>query len=84
MLDFEKHLYPQISSCSYSETFIYSDSVKSAKVPLVIMFAKKASLKNSDKQKIEDWLKSRLQNSNVKTLFHDDLLEEQKKIVDRR
>ena len=79
-----KPLYPQISSCSYSETFIYSDSVKSAKVPLVIMFAKKASLKNSDKQKIEDWLKSRLQNSNVKTLFHDDLLEEQKKIVARR
>ena len=72
-------LYPQISSCSYSETFIYSDSVKSAKVPLVIMFSKKTSLKDLDKQKIEDWLKSRLQNGSVKTLFQDEQLEEQKK-----
>ncbi len=77
-------LYPQISSCSYSETFIYSDSVKSAKVPLVIMFSKKTSLKDLDKQKIEDWLKSRLQNGSVKTLFQDEQLEEQKKRVAKR
>lgn len=76
-----KPLYPQISSCSYSETFIYSDSVKSAQIPLVIMFSKKATLKNIDKQKIEDWLKMRLQNNDVRTLFQDELLEEQKKVV---
>ncbi len=68
-----KPLYPQIYSCSYSETFIYSDSVKSAKVPLVILFSKKISLKDLDKQKIESWLKSRLKNKDVKTLFEHEM-----------
>ena len=66
-----KPLYSQVLSCSYSESYIYSDSVKSAKVPIVILFAKKASLKKDDKQKIENWLKTRLQNANVRTLFEE-------------
>lgn len=64
-------LYSQIISCSYTESYIYSDSVKSAKTPIVILFTEKASLKKDDKQKIEDWLKMRLQNKNVKTLFEE-------------
>lgn len=70
-------LYSQISSCSYTESFIYSDSVKSPKVPIVILFTKKSPkssiLKQTDKQKIEDWLKMRLQNKNVKTLFEEEV-----------
>ena len=71
-----KPLYSQISSCSYTESYIYSDSVKSAKVPIVILFTKKASkliLNKTDKLKIEDWLKMRLQNKNVKALFEEDV-----------
>ena len=68
-----KPLYSQVLSCSYSESFIYSDSVQSAKMPIVIFFVKKASLKKDDKQKIEDWLKMRLQNDNVKTLFEEEV-----------
>ncbi|NLA63555.1 MAG: hypothetical protein GX857_10115 [Bacteroidales bacterium] len=67
-------LYSQVLSCSYSESYIYSDSVQSAKMPIVIFFVKKASLKKEDKQKIEDWLKMRLQNNNVKTLFEEEVL----------
>lgn len=66
-------LYSQILSCSYSESYIYSDSVQTAKMPIVIFFVKNASLKKDDKQKIEDWLKMRLQNNNVKTLFEDEV-----------
>lgn len=68
-----KPLYSQVLSCSYSESYIYSDSVQSAKMPIVIFFVKKASLKKDDKQKIEDWLKMRLQNDNVKALFEDEV-----------
>ena len=71
-----KPLYSQISSCSYTESYIYSDSVKSAKVPIVILFIKKNSkltLNKTDKLKIEDWLKMRLQNKNVKALFEEDV-----------
>ena len=67
-------LYSQVLSCSYYESYIYSDSVQSAKMPIVIFFVKKASLKKEDKQKIEDWLKMRLQNNNVKTLFEEEVL----------
>ena len=67
-----KPLYSQVLSCSYTESYIYSDSAQSAKVPIVILFAKKASLKKDDKQKIENWLKMRLQNKNVRTLFEDE------------
>lgn len=66
-----KPLYSQVLSCSYTESYIYSDSVQSAKMPIVIFFTKKAALKKVDKQKIEDWLKMRLQNDNVKTLFEE-------------
>lgn len=65
-------LYSQVLSCSYTESYIYSDSVQSAKMPIVIFFTKKAALKKDDKQKIEDWLKMRLQNDNVKTLFEEE------------
>ena len=68
-----KPLFSQVLSCSYTESYIYTDSVQSAKVPIVILFAKKASLKKDDKQKIEDWLKMRLQNKNVKTLFEEEV-----------
>lgn len=67
-----KPLYSQVLSCSYTESYIYSDSVQSAKMPIVIFFTKKAALKKDDKQKIEDWLKMRLQNDNVKTLFEEE------------
>lgn len=68
-----KPLFPQIISCSYSETFIYSDSVKSAKLPVVIMFSKKTVLKEQEKEKIKEWLKSRLQNKDVRTLFEHEI-----------
>ena len=69
-----KPLYPQVTSCSYAETYIYSDSVKSAKVPLVILYSKRASLKKSDQDKIEEWLKTRLKNKKVRALFEDEVL----------
>ena len=66
-----KPLYSQVLSCSYAESYIYSDSVQSEKMPIVIFFVEKTSLKKDDKQKIEEWLKKRLQNDKVKTLFEE-------------
>ena len=68
-----KPLYSQVVSCSYAESYIYSDSVQSVKMPIVIFFVERASLKKDDKQKIEDWLKKRLQNNMVKTLFEEEV-----------
>ena len=68
-----KPLYTQVMSCSYSESYIYSDSVQSAKMPIVIFFVEKPFLKKDDKQKIEEWLKKRLQNEKAKVLFEDEV-----------
>ena len=69
-----KPLFSQVLSCSYSESYIYSDSVQSAKMPIVIFFVEKPFLKKDEKQKIEEWLKMRLQNDKVKTLFEEEVL----------
>ncbi len=68
-----KPLYSQVMSCSYSESYIYSDTVQSAKMPIVVFFVEKPFLKKDDKQKIEEWLKKRLQNDKVKVLFEDEV-----------
>ena len=60
-----KEFYPQISSCSYSITYIHPDTVK---IPIVI-FTSLKSLRNSDKNKIQNWTKSRLENENTKIYF---------------
>ena len=60
-----KEFYPQISSCSYSITYIHPDTVK---IPIVI-FTSLKSLKSSDRNKIQNWTKSRLENENTKIYF---------------
>lgn len=70
-----KPLYPQILECSYSETFIFTShkdtTLQSAKVPLVTLTANRNSLRQSDKTKIEAWLKNRLNVKELKTVFED-------------
>lgn len=62
-----KQIYPQIETCSYSETYIFPDTTK--KVSLVVMGVGK-TLNNYDKDKINNWLKSRLKTEQVKVLFY--------------
>ena len=51
-----KTLYPQISSCSYSVSYIHPDTVKT---PIVI-YTSKATIYRNDRNKIINWSKSRL------------------------
>ena len=60
-----KEFYPQISSCSYSVTYIHPDTVK---IPIVIYTARK-TLILADRNKIINWTKSRLVNDKTKVYF---------------
>ena len=60
-----KEFYPQISSCSYSVTYIHPDTVK---IPIVIYTARK-TLNLADRNKIINWTKSRLVNDKTKVYF---------------
>jgi hypothetical protein len=68
-------LYPQISGCSYTETFSYftqKDSIRrSDRTPLVVFTVPRNALRTADKNKIEEWLKSRLQRPQVLAYFDE-------------
>ena len=70
-----KPLYPQIQGCTYAETFSFTfekDTLKQLpKVPLVVFKAPRNSLRVSDKRKIEEWLRNRLNNEGVNVLFDE-------------
>ncbi|HBG79262.1 MAG TPA: DUF389 domain-containing protein, partial [Porphyromonadaceae bacterium] len=68
-------LYPQISGCSYTETFSYfmrKDSIlRSNRTPLVIFTVSRNTLRTADKNKIGEWLKSRLEKPEVLTYYDE-------------
>lgn len=70
-----KPLYPQIQSCSYSETYLFTtinDSIRrSEMMPVVIFIVPRNGLRISDRSKIEEWLKSRLHNSRAKMVIEE-------------
>ncbi|MDO9511208.1 MAG: DUF389 domain-containing protein [Bacteroidales bacterium] len=65
-----RSLYAQIKTCSYSETFIFSDTSSSyQKTALIIFSSPKNSLKDNEKNNIDNWLKARLNTTKVKVYF---------------
>ncbi len=67
-----KSLYPQVTSCSYSEASIFKDTLETPeKETLVIFSTGRALLKQSDKAKIRSWLSSRLDSDKVRVYFEE-------------
>lgn len=64
-----KTLFPEIKSCSYSETTAFQDSTKTDKVKIVVMETTKKGLNSDSRKKINEWLKKRLETDKVKTFF---------------
>lgn len=63
-----KPLYPGITSCSFSETAIFGGA-EPEKTAIVTFSAEKNALKPNDKEKISEWIKSRIQNEKTKVYF---------------
>jgi len=64
-----KTLFPEIKSCSYSETVAFQDSTKVDKVKIVVMETTKKGLTTDARKRINEWLKKRLESESVKTFF---------------
>jgi uncharacterized hydrophobic protein (TIGR00271 family) len=70
ILDEINNLYPQILNCTYSESYIFYNSKSNPeKVQIIIFKTKKSSLQNSEKKKIENWLKVRLKTNQIKVFY---------------
>ena len=70
-----KPLFPQITGCSYAETYLFSsvnDSTqRTGMVPMVVFTLPRNGLRQADRSRIEEWLKNRLGNEQVKTVFEE-------------
>jgi len=65
-----KVIYPQIKTCTYSESEIYNVTNSAAKkVQMIIFSTEGRNLYNSEKKKIGDWLGARLKSDSVKIFF---------------
>lgn len=59
-------LFPEIESCSFSDTYFYTGKKTSEKIYLVVLTSKKNSISAAEKTSIESWLKARLKSKAIK------------------
>lgn len=64
-----KELYPEISSCIYSDTYLFHDTLKKPKDVKVFVFSLKEEIGEDSKLKINRWLQSRHKSDYVKVFY---------------
>lgn len=64
-----KPIFPHIKKCLYSESFDFNGPKQDSNVIPVVILSSAKKIKYSDKIKINNWLKSRLKNDNVKIYY---------------
>ncbi len=67
-----KILYPHLGKCYYSESVASNDTLASSKeLKIVVLTSGKRNISNSEKKKIENWLKTRLKSQNIRIFYQD-------------
>jgi len=70
ILDEIRSLYPQISNCTYAESYAFHDTVSNPdKIDLIVFTTKGKYFFESEKEKIENWLKTRLKSDRIKVYY---------------
>jgi uncharacterized hydrophobic protein (TIGR00271 family) len=64
-----KPIFPQINGCIYSESLNFHDTLKSPQMLPVVILSIKSKIQNADKIKINNWLRQRLKNKDVKIYY---------------
>ncbi|MDY4790462.1 MAG: DUF389 domain-containing protein [Bacteroidales bacterium] len=65
-----RKFYPEIKSLSYANTLEYNDTTNLPKtIKLVILKAKDSPIQNNDKEKINQWVETRLKEQNVRVIY---------------
>ena len=64
-----KPIFPQINGCIYSESLSFHDNLDSPQITAVVILSIKSKIQDADKKKINNWLKQRLKNDNVKIYY---------------
>lgn len=64
-----KTIYPQIKGCLYTESLNYIDTLEAPQSIPVVILSTDRKIQNDDKIKINNWLRQRLKNDNVKIYY---------------
>ncbi len=62
-------IFPQINGCLYSESLNYIDSLEAPQSIPVVILSTDRKIRNDDKIKINNWLRQKLKNDNVKIYY---------------
>lgn len=65
LLNEAKALFPVISSCSFASTMRYVDSLDKGSPGLIVIFEADSTIAETDKIKIEKWMKKRLKTDDL-------------------
>jgi uncharacterized hydrophobic protein (TIGR00271 family) len=72
LLSESRSLYPSITTCSFSETVEYGGtSAPPRRVAIVVFTTKGRPLKQSEKEKVRNWLQTRLSSDLVRAYFEE-------------
>lgn len=64
-----KPIFPQINACLYSESIDLSSKLKSLPIIPIVILSSETKIKDVDKTKINNWLKQKTKNNNVKIYY---------------
>ena len=65
-----RKFYPQIMNCTYAQSIQFSDTTDiPEKITLVVFHSVKNGLTKSDKEKVNEWVKTRLKEKKVKVIY---------------
>jgi hypothetical protein len=64
-----KPFFPKISGCIYSESLDFSDTLKSPQVIPIVILSVNSRILNSDKTKINNWLKQKIKHDDIKIFY---------------
>jgi uncharacterized membrane protein len=62
-------IYPQISSCSYVETYTFTDTIPSPVKTGIAVFSLNKNVSDADRLKINRWLLTRTNSRNIKVFY---------------
>ena len=65
-----RKFYPQIKNCTYAQSIQFSDTTDiPEKITFVVFHSVKNGLTKSDKEKVNEWVKTRLKEKKVKVIY---------------
>jgi uncharacterized hydrophobic protein (TIGR00271 family) len=64
-----RNIYPQITTCTFAESFQFDNQNTQTPAVIIIFMQEKEKLSESEKEKVGSWVKSRLNYDKVKILY---------------